>query len=119
VRSSIEKLRIHDSLTTFYFISPLTQPLFADLVKNTLEVNRLGALNRQAQRPVPDELCKRSKTTADTKGGRVVKCLGEAVVVEKNARRRVDVGVGVLGLRLMSVKIGLMVANINTPFHAQ
>jgi hypothetical protein len=119
MRSSIKNLRIHDSLTTFYFISPFAQPLFADLVKNALEVNRLGALNRQTQRPVPDELCKWSKTTADTKGGRVVKCLGEAVVVEKNARRGVDVGVGVLGLHLMSVKIDLMVANINTPFHAQ
>jgi hypothetical protein len=97
-------------------------PLFgADLVKNTLEVNRLGALNRQTQRPVPDQLCKRAETTADTKGSRVVECLREAVVMEEDTRRRVDVGVGVLGLygKLVSSTYHPESGIFNAPFHAQ
>lgn len=58
--------------------------LGADLVQDALEVDALGALNRQTQGPVPDELCKRSETTADTEGRRVVEGLVEAIVVEEN-----------------------------------
>lgn len=57
-----------------------------DLVQNTLEVDGLRTLNRQTQCPVPDKLCKRTKTTADTESGGVVEGLLEAVVVEEDTR---------------------------------
>ncbi len=72
--------------------------LGADLVQDTLEVDALGALDGQTQRSVPDELCERPKTTADTECGGVVECLLEAVVVEENAGGGVDIGEGVLRL---------------------
>lgn len=72
--------------TSYNFYSSSTL-LCADLVQDTLEVDRLGALNGQTQCPVPDELCKWAKTTADTEGGSVVERLLEAVVVEEHARR--------------------------------
>jgi hypothetical protein len=60
--------------------------LCANLVKNALKVDGLGTLNGQTQCPVPDELCERAKTTADTKGSCVVECLCEAIVVEEDTR---------------------------------
>ena len=58
--------------------------LSSDLVEDTLKVDGLGTLNRQTQCPVPDELCERSKTTANTESGSVVKSLLETVMVEED-----------------------------------
>jgi hypothetical protein len=63
------------------------------------QVDGLGSLNRQPESSAPDELSQRTQGTADTKGDRVVERLLEAVVVEENTRRGVNVGVGVLGLQ--------------------
>lgn len=66
------------------------------------EIDALGALNRQAERAVPDELHQGPKSTADTKGNCIVKRLLEAVVIEEDTRGSVHVGVWVLGLRSVS-----------------
>ena len=77
---------------------PKLNLLSTDLVQDTLEVDALGSLDRQTQCSIPDELCEWPKTTADTESGSVVECLLKAVVVEENARGRVDIGKRVLGL---------------------
>lgn len=83
------------------------RPLVAlSLLEETLEVHALGALNREAESTVPDELGKGTQTTGDTKGGSVVESLVEAVVVEENTRAGVDVGVGVLGLAVLLEDLG-------------
>lgn len=68
------------------------------MLEKTLEVDALGALNGETKSAVPDELGKRTKTTGDTERGGVVEGLFEAVVVEEDTRRGIDVGVRVLGL---------------------
>lgn len=60
--------------------------LRANLVQYTLKIDGLWTLDRQTQRPVPDQLCKRAQTTADTECRSVVKGLLEAVVVEEDTR---------------------------------
>lgn len=84
---------------------PKLNLLSADLVQDTLEVDALGSLDGQTQCSVPDELCKWPKTTADAESGSVVECLLEAVVVEENARGRVDIGEWVLGLMRALVSV--------------
>ena len=79
-------------------IDPRLLRLCADLVQYTLKVDGLGTLDRQTQCPVPDQLCERAQTTADTEGRSVVESLLEAVVVEEDAGGRVDVREGVLSL---------------------
>jgi hypothetical protein len=77
--------------------------LRADLLKDTLEVDALGALDGQTQCPVPDELCEGAEATADTESRSVIQRLVEAVVVEQHTRRRIDVRERVLGLVHWSV----------------
>ena len=87
-----------DTTTLKYWYRLITPPLRANLVQDALQVDALGPLNRQTQRPVPDELRKRPKSTADTKRRSVVERLLESEVVEENTRGRVDVGERVLRL---------------------
>jgi hypothetical protein len=75
--------------------------LLADLVQDTLQVDRLGPLNGQAQCPVPDKLCEWAKAATDTERRGVVESFREAEVMEEDAGGRVDIGVGVLSLRSM------------------
>ena len=79
--------------------------LCADLVQYALQVDRLGPLDGKTQCPVPNQLCERAQTTADTEGRCVVERLLEAEVVEENTGRRVDVREGVLGLQNKSAMI--------------
>lgn len=58
--------------------------LCANLVQDALEVDRLWSLNRQAQRPIPDQLCQWAQPTADTEGSGVVQRFLETVVVEED-----------------------------------
>ena len=88
---------IFDSLIYVFAFASLPH-LCAHLVQDALQVDRLGSLNGQAQRSVPDELRQRTQPATYAKRCRVVKRLLEAVVVEEHARGRVDVGEGVLGL---------------------
>lgn len=76
--------------------------VIARLLLQSQEVDALGALNRQAESPVPDELHQRAEGAADTEGNGVVQRLLEAIVVEEDTGGGVDVGVGVLGLRGVS-----------------
>ena len=75
-----------DTTTLKYWYRHITPPLCAHLVQDALKVDALGSLNRQSQRPVPDELRKRPKSTADTERRRVVERLLESVMVEENSR---------------------------------
>lgn len=77
--------------------------LSTDFVQDSLEVDALGALNRQAKGTIPDQLSKRTKATADTKGCGVVKCLLEAVVVEEDTGAGVNIREWILGLICVSL----------------
>lgn len=57
----------------------------ASLVKYPLEVDALRSLNRQTERPVPDQLSQWTQTARHAEGSRVIECLLEAVVVEQDA----------------------------------
>lgn len=72
----------------------------ADLTQDSLQVDALWPLNRQAQSTVPNQLGKRAKATADAKGRSVVQSLGEAVMVEEDPRARVNIWVWIFGLFL-------------------
>ena len=49
-----------------------------------LQVHTLWSLDRQTQRTIPYQLCKRSKTSRDAKRGSIIQCLMKAVMVEKH-----------------------------------
>src|SRR5438034_621312 len=66
-----------DPNTVFLFSQYNTHPvdsgeenLSLNLLEDTLEVNALGPLNRQAQRAIPDELGERAEAARDAEGGR-------------------------------------------------
>jgi hypothetical protein len=67
-------------------------------LKQTQQVDALGALDRHAHGTIPDELDQGSEGTADTESDGVVQGLLEAVVVEEDTGDGVDVRVGVLSL---------------------
>lgn len=69
--------------------------LFLQQARN---VDTLGTLDGETKGPVPDELDKRSKGTANTESNGVVQRLLEAVMVEEDTGCGIDVGVRVLGL---------------------
>ena len=62
------------------------------------EVDALRTLNGQAEGTVPDELDQRAQGTADTEGDGVVEGLLESIVVEKDTRGGINVGMRVLSL---------------------
>ena len=66
--------------------------------QQTLQIHTLGPLNRQAQRPIPDQLRQRPQPARDAKRGGVVERLVEAVVMEEDAGTAIHVREGVLGL---------------------
>lgn len=63
-----------------------------------LEVDALRPLDRKTKSSIPDQLCKRAQTSADSEYSRVVQSLFEAVMMEQNSRARVDIRERVLGL---------------------
>ena len=71
------------------------------MLQETLEIDALWPLNRQSQSSIPDQLRQGAQATGDAKRGSIVERLVEAVVVKEHARRRIDVGVGVLGLAVL------------------
>lgn len=87
--------------TFLTLLSPFKTECFlcADLVQNALQVDALWPLDGQAQCPIPNELCEGPEATADTEGCCVIERLFEAIMVEEDARGRVDVGVRVFSLQ--------------------
>lgn len=74
--------------------------LFGEL-DNLFKTQTLGALNGQTKDAIPDKLWKWAESTGDTEGDSVVEGLSNAVMVEKNTRRRVNVRMGVLSLAVL------------------
>lgn len=66
----------------------------------------LGALDRGADGTVDDELGQDTDRAGHTEEDRVEARLGQAVVLEQDARVRVDVGEGVLGLAVLGQNAG-------------
>ena len=71
-------------------------------LQQALQIDTLRPLNRQPQRPIPDQLSQRAQPPRDAKRSGVVEGLVEAVVVEEDAGATVDVGVGVLRLAVFA-----------------
>lgn len=92
---------MHHSSSIALFTNTIDRSSCPNLVQDALKVNALRALDGQTQCAIPDELCERSETTADTEGSSVVERLLEAVVVEEDTRGGVYVRVGVLSLRIL------------------
>mmetsp|Transcript_26202 Transcript_26202/g.84300 ORF Transcript_26202/g.84300 Transcript_26202/m.84300 type:complete len:345 (+) Transcript_26202:92-1126(+) len=83
--------------------SPL---LLLGLLGEPLRSDRLGALQGQAQSPVPEELGKHAESAADTKHDGVVVKLVHAVVTQEDAGVGVHVGPRVLGLAVLGEHVG-------------
>ena len=87
--------------------------LTPDLLQDTSKIDAFRSLDWQTQRPIPNKLCQRTKTTANTECRSVVECLPETVVVEEHTGRTVYIGKRVLGLKEKGLALGVAVVDRN------
>ena len=93
----ITRPRLRYDVSAFATMSPPSLRPFRQL-QQSLQVNTLRPLDRQSQRPIPDQLRQRPQPARDAKGGGVVERFVKAVVVEEHAGAAVHVGEGILRL---------------------